>query len=112
MSKITELIAAIPLFASLPRIEIERLVKNLRSFEVPENTLIFREGNRDNRFYILVEGQVEIIKKFTLPSEGHIELTLPAIVVENATLIPYKVCVFSEGKDICLESEFVIWNSP
>ena len=68
MSKIPELIAAIPLFASLPRAEIERLAENLRAFEVPENTLIFREGNRDNRFYILVDGQVEIIK--ALGEEG------------------------------------------
>jgi hypothetical protein len=57
-------------------------------------------------------GQVEIVKKFTLPSEGLIELSLPAIVVENGTLIPYKVCVFSSGQTDCLESEFVIWNSP
>ncbi len=93
-------------FPSLPLdqvqvIHIEKRVKDGQTFQ-----------EMDGRLILQPPGQVEIIKKFTLPSEGHIELTLPAIVVENATLIPYKVCVFSKGKELCLESEFVIWNSP
>lgn len=93
-------------FPSLPQdqvqvIHIEKRIKAGQTSRKMEGRLILQPP-----------GQVEIVKNFKIPSEGNIELALPAIVVENATLIPYMVCVFSDGQPDCLESEFVIWNSP
>jgi serine phosphatase RsbU (regulator of sigma subunit) len=57
-----DLIGNIPLFAGLPRVELERLAKTLDPCEFAEQELIFREGQTDDQCFILLEGQVEIIK--------------------------------------------------
>jgi sigma-B regulation protein RsbU (phosphoserine phosphatase) len=61
-SEQASLMARIPLFAGLPRTELERLAGTLpqRAFE-PGNILI-HEGVSDERFFILLEGQAEVIK--------------------------------------------------
>lgn len=57
-----EIIRSVPLFASLPKREIKRLGKVLRPCTVPEKTILLQEGKLDNRYFILLEGEVEIIK--------------------------------------------------
>ncbi len=63
------LISRVPLFASLPKHEIAHLAKSLRPFEFPIDTIIFHEGRREDHFYILIDGQVEIIKALSTPDE-------------------------------------------
>ncbi len=57
-----ELISRVPLFASLPRSEIRHLANTLRPLTFPDQALLIHEGKTDDRFYILLDGQVEIIK--------------------------------------------------
>ena len=57
-----DLIARVPLFASLPRSEVRHLAQTLRPLTFPDQALLIREGKTDDRFYILLDGQVEIIK--------------------------------------------------
>jgi len=57
-----ELISRVPLFASLPRSEIRHLANTLRPLTFPDQALLIHEGMADDRFYILLDGQVEIIK--------------------------------------------------
>jgi serine phosphatase RsbU (regulator of sigma subunit) len=52
----------ITLFSSLPRSEIEFLVEALRPIELEPDTVLFREGDLGDKFYIILKGQVEIIK--------------------------------------------------
>jgi phosphoserine phosphatase RsbU/P len=56
------LISSVPLFASLPAHEIHYLANTLRQWEIPPETTLFREGEYGDRFYIVLEGQIEIIK--------------------------------------------------
>jgi serine phosphatase RsbU (regulator of sigma subunit) len=64
-----ELIRRVPLFATLPQHEIAHLANSLRHFDFPTNTIIFHEGRKEDHFYILIEGQVEIIKAQGTPDE-------------------------------------------
>ena len=57
-----ELIRKIPMFASLPEGEIRILAESLYQCDYPAGTLLVEEGQNANRFYILLEGEVEIIK--------------------------------------------------
>jgi len=57
-----DVISRVPLFSSLPRREIGYLAETLRPAQLPEQSLLFREGETSDRFYILLEGEVEIIK--------------------------------------------------
>ncbi len=63
------IISSIPPFASLPSDEIEYLARSLRPRAIPEQTLLLREGGVDDHFYILLEGQVEIIKALGTDAE-------------------------------------------
>jgi sigma-B regulation protein RsbU (phosphoserine phosphatase) len=55
-------LSRIPLFARLPRGELQHLAAALSAREFPEQAILIREGSRDDRLYIVLEGQVEVIK--------------------------------------------------
>ncbi|MCL4559009.1 MAG: SpoIIE family protein phosphatase [Chloroflexi bacterium] len=63
------LIRQVQLFNSLPYDEIEYLAATLQPCEFPDKTILFQEGHVDNHFYILLDGQVEIIKSLGTPDE-------------------------------------------
>ena len=63
------LISQVPIFASLPPGEIKHLANSLRVCEFTEGEILFREGDIDPHFYILLEGQVEVVKKLGTPEE-------------------------------------------
>lgn len=65
----THIIGSIPLFASLHSDEVEHLARSLRLRTIPEQTLLLREGGMGDRLYILLEGQVEIIKALGADAE-------------------------------------------
>ena len=74
-------LAVIPLFKALPPQEIERLeaVLEIRAFE--NGAWLFKEGDRGDSFFIIMGGQVSIIKASGRVG-GFVELIHP-----NATAI-------------------------
>lgn len=52
----------IPLFSCLPATEVNRLASRLRCLDLGPGALLLREGDPGETFYIILEGQVEIIK--------------------------------------------------
>lgn len=63
------LIARIPLFAGLPKTELLHLAGSLQPCEFPPGSLMIREGESDEHFYILLEGEAEVIKALGTPDE-------------------------------------------
>jgi phosphoserine phosphatase RsbU/P len=63
------LISQVPLFANLPPQEHAYLAATLRQVTYPSGALLFREGDFGEHFYIVLEGQLEIIKAFGTASE-------------------------------------------
>src|SRR5512137_1120979 len=57
-----EIIARVPFFTALPPNEIEYLATTLRPCEFPAGTQLFQEGLLADKFYIVLDGQIEIIK--------------------------------------------------
>lgn len=68
-SEIAKLIAQVPLFTTLPQTELEQLVDTLQPSEFAAGTLLMREGECDEHFYILLDGEVEVIKALGTPDE-------------------------------------------
>ncbi len=64
-----EAISQVPLFSSLPEGELEYLAGKLDAVEVEEGSLLLREGEKDRRYFILLEGEVEVIKALGTPDE-------------------------------------------
>jgi len=56
------IISSIPLFSSLPPVELETLATCLHQLDVCENTVLVKEGERGDRFYVIIQGEVEVIK--------------------------------------------------
>lgn len=64
-----KLLARTPLFSGLPEDEISKLTETLRVLEVPPETVLFQEGEVGDRFYIIIQGQIEVIKAIGTPEE-------------------------------------------
>jgi len=57
-----ELLTQIPLFKTLPDSELEHLAATLTVRKYPPGSVVLREGESGDRFYIIIEGKVEAIK--------------------------------------------------
>ena len=64
-----ELLIQIPLFKTLPDSELEHLTATLTVRKFPPGTIILREGQAGDRFYIIIEGKVEAVKALGTPEE-------------------------------------------
>ncbi len=62
-------ISRVQLFSALPRPEVEHLARVLRPIECAAGTMLFYEGTFGNQFYILLEGELEIIKSLGTDGE-------------------------------------------
>ena len=51
-----------PLFSVLPQSEIRHLASSLQFCEIKRSALLIKEGEEGDRYYILIEGEVEILK--------------------------------------------------
>lgn len=59
----------IPLFACLPQDEIKYLASKLISEEHPAGHILFREGSAEDGVYVLLKGEVEILKSVDTRNE-------------------------------------------
>ena len=62
-------LATIPLFATLPSEEIQHLVSTLSLTNFPSGRVLFNEGRTDDKFFVLLEGKVEVVKSLGKPEE-------------------------------------------
>ena len=63
------IIAQVPLFAGLPHPELVYLAETLRQISIPAGTMLLREGEHGDRCYVVLDGQVEIVKAFGTADE-------------------------------------------
>jgi len=59
----------VPLFSTLPDSDLRELTDGLLLQDLEQGSLMFREGDKGNDCYIIVNGQVEIIKSIGTPDE-------------------------------------------
>jgi sigma-B regulation protein RsbU (phosphoserine phosphatase) len=58
----TALLQKIPLFSSLPQTALVALASRLVERSIPEGTVLFKEGEPGERFFIIEDGQIAILK--------------------------------------------------
>ncbi len=80
------LLRQVPLFVSLPPDEIRYLAQTLRPLDVAPGAVLFREAEHGDRFYIVLEGQIEIIKALGTPDERLIGVRGPGEYVGEMSL--------------------------
>jgi serine phosphatase RsbU (regulator of sigma subunit) len=82
-----KLLARAPIFKGLPEEEIEKLAETLTVREVPPDTILFQEGEVGDRFFIIIQGQIEVIKAVGTPEERSIGVRGPGEFVGELSLI-------------------------
>lgn len=68
----SSILRKIPLFSSLSQEEIKYLASRLTPYKYPEGHVLFHEGSQEKGFYVLVEGEVEILKSAGTFSERNL----------------------------------------
>lgn len=63
------LLAKVPFFADLPSAELHRLATNLETCQCAPGDVLFREGERGDSFYIVRQGQIEVVKNLGTAEE-------------------------------------------
>ena len=81
-----DLISRVPLFASLPKSEIEYLARTLRPRQFAAGSLLFHEGTVGDVFHILLSGQVEIIKALGTRDEQLLRVGEPGSFIGEMSL--------------------------
>ena len=81
-----ELISQIPLFANLPRHEIAHLAAQLRPLDFAAGDLLFHEGATGDWFYVLLDGQVEVIKALGTSAERMLGIYQAGSVIGEMSL--------------------------
>jgi serine phosphatase RsbU (regulator of sigma subunit) len=82
-----KLLARAPLFKGLPEDEIKKLTETLTVREVPPNTILFQEGELGDYFFIIIQGQIEVIKALGTPEERLIGTRGPGEFIGELSLI-------------------------
>ena len=81
------MLAKVPLFKDLPASELEHLAATLRVREVPPNTTLIHEGEVGDYIYIVIYGEVEVIKALGTPEERSVGVRGPGEFVGELSLI-------------------------
>jgi serine phosphatase RsbU (regulator of sigma subunit) len=81
------LLADLPLFQDLPAEELQVLAGLLCISEVPPKSLLFREGDRGDHFYIISSGEVEVIKSLGREGEWLVAVLGPGEFLGDLSLL-------------------------
>lgn len=58
-----DLIARVPLFAGLSKSELGQVASIADEIDLPADKVLIREGERGREFFVLLEGEAEVVRK-------------------------------------------------
>jgi phosphoserine phosphatase RsbU/P len=94
-------LAGVPLFASLPHAALAEVAAMLQERALRAGELLFREGERGDELFIVLAGQLLVIKALGTPDERQLGLRGPGEFVGDLSLlgddIPRSATVRAEG---------------
>ncbi|MBP7692542.1 MAG: SpoIIE family protein phosphatase [Anaerolineales bacterium] len=79
-------LAQVPLFAALPASELEALAARLRPLTFPAGTRVVREGDHGDQFYLILAGQLEVVKAEDTPDERLVGVRGPGEYIGEMSL--------------------------
>lgn len=77
LPRTTTILSGIPLFAALPTGGIRFLAKTLQQIELGPQSVLFREGDAGEAFFVVLEGQLEVVKAMGTDEEEVITVRGP-----------------------------------
>jgi signal transduction histidine kinase len=82
---VVERLRTVTLFSELPADDLERLSVGIERIELPAGSLLFSEGDPGDRAYVVLEGQIEVVKA-TMGGEVLLAVQSEGVVGEMALL--------------------------
>lgn len=82
---LVERLRNVPLFSELPDEDLERLCRGTEEVHLPAGELLFSEGDEGDRAFVVMDGQIEIVKA-TAGGEMLLALQTEGVVGEMALL--------------------------
>jgi len=82
-------LAKVPLFASLPADELEKLASSLSLIEIPAGTILIHEGECGHSFFVIKKGQVEAVKDLGTTNEKVLNRMGPGDYVGEMSLLSH-----------------------
>lgn len=86
MTPTEQMLARVPLFANLPKREIQNLAATLTLRHVGDGTVLFHEGDAGRHFYIVRDGELQVIKSLGTPDERIVNQRKPGEFVGEMSL--------------------------
>jgi phosphoserine phosphatase RsbU/P len=80
-------LSKVPLFRSLPAEEIPPLLERYKTWDAPAGTLVLREGEAGDEFYVILHGQVEIVRALGTAEESILGLRQPGEFIGEIGLL-------------------------
>lgn len=101
-----DLLARIPIFAPLPAPSLERLASQLSPIAAAAGTVVIREGDPGDRFYVVESGRLRVSTGTELgPGDGFGEIALLRNVVRTATVTAETdASLFALGREAFLDA--------
>lgn len=87
MTTLSEIIAQTPIFQSLSPSETQQLANLVNKVAFPAEEILFQEGQFGDRFYVIIEGQVAIIKALGTPEESPLSICKPGDFLGEMSLL-------------------------
>ncbi len=87
MNETQLVLSQVPLFASLPQGELDHLAATLRTLEIAPGTLLLHEGDCGNHCYIILTGQLQVIKALGTADERSVGVRGPGEFVGEMSLM-------------------------
>jgi serine phosphatase RsbU (regulator of sigma subunit) len=82
-----EIIRRVPLFAALPPRHVRWLAETLQAEDALAGTVLFREGERGDRFFVIIQGEIEVFKVFEDGGEQVVAVRGPGEYVGEMSLL-------------------------
>src|SRR5919106_159075 len=80
-------LSKVPLFKSLPVEELPPLLEKYKTWDAPAGTLVLREGEAGDEFYVILHGQVEIVRALGSAEESILGLRKPGEFIGEIGLL-------------------------
>jgi serine phosphatase RsbU (regulator of sigma subunit) len=77
----------VPFFSTLPTRHLRWLSETLQAEDLLAGTVLFREGDQGDRFYIVIQGEIEVFKRFEDGGEQVIAVRGPGEYVGEMSLL-------------------------
>jgi sigma-B regulation protein RsbU (phosphoserine phosphatase) len=87
MNDLVQFLSQVPLFASLTNSTLQKLATDPKIVEVPPKTILLREGDPGEHFYVVLEGHVEAVKRMDSEEEQFLSVRGPGEFVGEISLL-------------------------